>query len=224
MSSYPLRQLTKATAHVLGEGHESKLEPKPEPEPSAKRPAQELASGSDSLTVELLQKTVAQFKRDPTIPRAHMVAQKKYAIFSRNRTVELYTTFFELAGGIPDCSRAKFKPSFTACVPFPGKKNERQVSGMVAGGRAQGLVRYEYKGNIIEECRTGGIEHGLRIVCTQMGDYWIRLYSNGKRLAQIVLSADCSISACPKPVDEGGLEALRSHLHLILGCLGAMAK
>ena len=32
-----------------------------------------------------------------------------------------------------------------------------------------GLVRYEYKCNIIEECRRDGKEHGLRVVCTQMG-------------------------------------------------------
>ena len=126
-----------------------------------------------------------------------------------------------LAGGIPDCSGAKFSRSFTACVPFPGKKNERKVCGMVEGndsGKIQGLVRYEYKGNIVEECRTAGKEHGLRVVCTQMGDIWIRLHTNGNRLAQIVLCADGSISPCPKPIDEGGLDALRCHLHMIQEC------
>lgn len=173
------------------------------------------------VSIQLLQKTIARYQKDPTVAKAHATAQRKYSVFCHNRTAELYATFFGLAGGMPDCSRATFSPRFTACVPFPGKKDEREVCGMVAGdgsGKIQGLVRYEYKGNIIEECRTGGREHGLRVVCTQMGDIWIRLHSNGNRLAQVVLCADGSVSACPKPIDEGGLDALLCHLHMIQKC------
>jgi hypothetical protein len=58
-----------------------------------------------------------------------------------------------------------------------------------------------------------------------MGDYWLRLYSNGKRLAQLVLrlaqlvlSADCAEGGGPA-IDDGGLQQLRSHLHLVRECL-----
>ena len=86
---------------------------------------------------------------------------------------------------------------------------------MVKDGIVHGLVRYEYKGNLIEETRKDGMEHGLRVVCTQMGDIWLRLHSNGKRLAQIVLSADYRESANPRPIDDGGLKELRGHMHLV---------
>lgn len=174
-----------------------------------------------SVSIQLLQKTIVQYQTNPSILKAHMTAQRKYSVFCRNRTADLYIAFFGLVGGIPDCSGATFSRRFTACVPFPGKKDEREVCGMVAGGKIQGLVRYEYKGNIIEECRTAGREHGLRVVCTQTGDIWLRLHSNGNRLAQIVLCADGSVSACPKPIDEGGLDALRCHLHMVQECFRA---
>ena len=41
---------------------------------------------------------------------------------------------------------------------------------MSKDGVVHGLVRYEYKGNLIEEGRKDGLEHGLRVDCTQMGD------------------------------------------------------
>ena len=207
---------------------EPEPDPAPEPEPELTPPKLEVmpqpvqAEADDrSVSIQLLQKTIVRYQKNPSIPKAHATAQRKYSVFCANRTADLYTTFFGLAGGIPDCSGATFSRSFTACVPFPGKKDEREVCGMVAGdgsGKIQGLVRYEYKGNIIEECRTAGKEHGLRVVCTQMGDIWIRVHSNGNRLAQIVLCADGSISACPKPIDDGGLDALRCHLHMIQEC------
>ena len=81
-----------------------------------------------------------------------------------------------------------------------------------------GLVRYAYKCNIIEECRRDGKEHGLRVVCTQMGDVWIRLHRHGKRLAQIVLNADLTEQSS---IDDGGLKGLRQHLHLIRDCFAA---
>lgn len=108
---------------------------------------------------------------------------------------------------------------FEACVPFPGKTNQRPVCGMARGGSTpHGLIRYEFKGCSVEECRVNGREHGLRVVCTQMGDYWIRLYSNGVRLAQIVLTAD-GTEGGGLTIDNGGLEALKGHLHLIRGCI-----
>lgn len=154
------------------------------------------------------------------MPRLHDVAQRKYDTFCRNRTAELYNAFFTLVGA-PDFSESSFSKSFTACVPFPGKKDERAVCGMVKDGIVHGLVRYEYKGNLIEETRKNGMEHGLRVVCTQMGDIWLRLHSNGKRLAQIVLSADYRESANPRPIDDGGLKELRGHMHLVLQCFEA---
>lgn len=222
---------------IRGEHPESGLEPEPAGSEAAEQinqpiilpvepqPEPELASSGitkEAITRELLQKAVARFQKDPIVAKGHVTAQKKYSVFCRNRTAELYLTFFGLVGEIPDCSQSKFVRGFTACVPFPGKKDERKVSGMATrDGGMQGLIRYEYKGNIIEESRIGGKEHGLRVVCTQMGDVWIRLFSNGNRLAQIVLCADCSVSTCPKPIDEGGLEVLRSHFHRILDCFEA---
>lgn len=168
-------------------------------------------------SLQLLEQAIAAFVRNPSVPRAHDVAQRKYSAFCYNRTAELYNTFFHLVGA-PDLSEAKFAPTFTANAPFPGKKDERIVSGMAKKGVMHGIVRYEYKGNIIEECRKDGLEHGLRVVCTQMGDIWLRLHSDGNRLAQIVLSSDLREAGNPKPIDEGGLKTLRSHLHLILAC------
>lgn len=176
---------------------------------------------TDNSAVDPLDATIYAFKRNPTVAKLHEVAQRKYKTFCSNRTAELYHTFFALVGA-PDFGGAKFVPAgFTACAPFPGKKDERIVSGMAKDGVMHGLVRYEYKGNLIEECRRDGKEHGLRVVCTQMGDIWIRLHSDGKRLAQIVLSSDYSISSNPKPIDDGGLKQLRSHIHLILECFEA---
>lgn len=141
-----------------------------------------------------------------------------YNVFCHNRTAELYSTFFTLIGSPdPDFSDAKYVPVFTACVPF-NQRNAVPISGMAKSGIAHGLVRYEYKGNLIEECRKEGKEHGLRVVCTQVGQIWIRLFSNGKRLAQIVLSSDLSIASSPPPIDEGGLKMLRNNLHLIREC------
>ena len=167
-----------------------------------------------------LTQAIAAFRSNPSVAKAHEVAQRKYSIFCRNRTADLYTAIFDLVGA-PDLSEAKFAPAFKACAPFPGKKDERTVNGMVKKGVMHGVVRYEYKGNIIEECRKDGVEHGLRVVCTQMGDIWLRLHSDGKRLAQIVLSSDFKEAANPKPIDEGGLKTLRSQLHLVLACFEA---
>ena len=188
-----------------------------EPETPAERSA---SPGCNIAGNELLAQTIDAFKSKPSVPKLHDVAQRKYNIFCRNRSAELYTTFFALVG-VPDFSDARFSSSFMACVPFPGKTNERLVCGMAKDGVVHGLARYEYKGNLIEEGRKDGLEHGLRVVFTQMGDTWIRLNANGKRLAQIVLSADYRISANPKPVDDGGLKQLRSHLHLVLQCFEA---
>merc|ERR1712070_302475 len=96
-----------------------------------------------------------------------------------------------------------------------GSKSDRFVHGMEQGGLCHGVVRYEYKGNIIEECHNEGREHGLRVVFTQVGQIWIRLFSNGQRLAQIVLNGDYTVASMPKPIDDGGLKMLRSHLKLI---------
>jgi len=155
------------------------------------------------------------------VPNLHAVAQKKYAVFCRNRTAELHATFLGLVG-VPDFDGAEYVPAFTACVPWPGKTNERKAGGMVKKGIMHGVVRYEYKGSLVEEGRKDGAEHGLRVVCVQTGDIWIRLFSNGKRLAQIVLSSlDYSVASNPKPIDEGGLVKLQAHLHLILECFEA---
>lgn len=81
-----------------------------------------------------------------------------------------------------------------------------------------GVVRYEYKGNIVEEGRKHGDTHGLRVVFTQMGHFWIRLFKNGKRLAQLVLNGDFSKQSS---IDEGGLKILMQHLHLIVDCFAS---
>jgi len=169
-----------------------------------------------------LEETVALFRRAPSaVPNLHEAAQRKYAAFCQGRTAELYTTFLALVGNQDTgwCSEAVYAPAFRASAPFPGKKNERTVSGGMAAGskRMHGLVRYEYHQCAIEECRRDGLEHGLRVTCTQMGDVWVRLHKRGKRLAQVVLNADLSEQS-PMAVDGGGLKLLRQHLHLIRDC------
>ena len=174
--------------------------------------------------MELVEQTVSKFKAKPTVLKLHPTAQRLYSNFNSNRPAELYATFFGLVGGIPDFSGSKFNAKFTACVPFLGMKNQRPVAGMAKDGAPHGLVRFEYKANIIEETRFDGKEHGLRVVCTQLGDIWIRLFSKGKRLAQIVMSPGGTISGSPKPIDEGGLKQLKSNLHLIVECFSNKAK
>ena len=78
-----------------------------------------------------------------------------------------------------------------------------------------GIVRYEYKSNIIEECRKDGKVHGLRVVCTQMGHIWIRLHKNNQRLAQLVLNGDLSEQSS---IDDGGLKILKENIQLIRNC------
>jgi len=186
---------------------------------AAERPAAASAAAASS---DLLDETVSAFQKRSSIPKLHKVAQNKYDVFNSNRTADLYRTFFGVVGDAPpEFGEAKLaaERGFAACVPFPGKTNERPVYGMAKGGcTPHGLIRYEFKGCSIEECRVNGKEHGLRVVCTQMGDYWLRLYSNGKRLAQLVLSADCAEGGGPA-IDDGGLQLLRSHLHLVRECL-----
>ena len=167
----------------------------------------------------LFEKTVKSFRTKPPEKKLHPTAQRLYTNFSNNRTADLYTTFFDLVGGVPDYSESKLS-TFTACVPF---REERPVRGMAKNGVAHGLIRYEYKGNIVEETRLDGKEHGLRVVCTQLGDIWIRFFSKGKRLAQIVMSPSGKIGT-PKPIDEGGLKDLRSNLHLIVECFVGKGK
>ena len=99
-------------------------------------------------TITILEQTIEIFKNDPSVPNLHATALKKYKIFCSNRTVDLYTTFFKLIGeeDLSWCSEATYKSSFRANVPFPGKVNERNVSGGVSSSqRLQGIVRYEYK-------------------------------------------------------------------------------
>ena len=163
---------------------------------------------------QLLEETIALFKRKPSMCGAHDTAQRAYDKFCRNRTAQLHATFFALVG-MPDFAAARFNPKFGACVPTGGCKEDRAVEGMEQGGRCHGVVRYEYKANIIEECHMEGKEHGLRVVCTQVGQIWLRLYKNGERMAQIVLNGDFTVAQMPKPIDDGGLKLLRSHLHLI---------
>uniref|UniRef100_A0A7S2XED1 Uncharacterized protein n=1 Tax=Lotharella oceanica TaxID=641309 RepID=A0A7S2XED1_9EUKA len=167
-----------------------------------------------------LEETVAVFKADPHgIKNLHDTASRRYGVFCRRRTADLYTTFFALIGeeDLSWCGEATYVPSFLANVPWPGKTNERPVSGgrSTKSKKMHGLVRYAYKGNAIEECRKDGKEHGLRITCTVMGDLWIRLYKNGQRLAQIVLHADLSVQSA---IDGGGLKKLRQHMHLVRDC------
>lgn len=62
-----------------------------EPETPAERSA-----GFNIAGNELLAKTIDAFKSKPSVPKLHDVAQRKYNIFCRNRSAELYTTFFAL--------------------------------------------------------------------------------------------------------------------------------
>lgn len=167
----------------------------------------------------MLEKTVAIFKNNPAgVANLHAAALKKYDVFCRHRTVDLYTTFLALVGEHDSswCNDAVYAPAFKACVPMVGKKNERNVSGgMNNSKQAHGIVRYEYMCCAIEECRKDGKEHGLRVVCTQMGDIWLRLFKNGKRLAQIILNSDLSEQSS---IDDGGLKKFKQHLHLIKDC------
>ena len=69
--------------------------------------------------------------------------------------------------------------------------------------------------SIIEETRFQGKEHGLSVVCNQLGIVGIRLFKRGKRLAHISITADGKIADSPAPIDGGGMKQLKSHLHLI---------
>ena len=155
------------------------------------------------------------------LENVHTAAQRKYSFFCRNRTSALYELFFSLVDEDGDGNwwehEGLYTHSFVACVPFPGKKNERKVSGGMRSSSKQphGLVRYAYKQNIIEEGRRDGKPHGLRVVCTQMGHVWIRLWRRGDRLAQIVLNGDMSVQST---IDDGGLKMLKDHLPAVLQC------
>lgn len=165
-----------------------------------------------------LEKTVEAFKDDPVVPNVHEAALRKYVVFCRNRTADLYRTFFALVGDrdLSWCNDAVYCPSFAACAPFAGQKYARMVSGGTNRSKQMhGLVRYDYQCHIIEECRKGGKQHGLRVVCTEMGHVWLRLYKNGERLAQLVLNGDMSVQS---KIDDGGLRGLKEHLHLIRAC------
>merc|ERR1711907_725954 len=148
---------------------------------------------------------------------AHDTAQRLYDKFCRNRTAQLYTTFCALAG-MPDFAATRFNPKFGPfALPTGGCKEPRFVEGMEQDGRCHGVIRYEYKGSIIEECHMEGREHGLRVVCTQIGQIWLRLYRNGERMAQIVLNGDSTVATMPKPIDEGRSElqrGLKIRLHI----------
>eukprot|EP00854_Cymbomonas_tetramitiformis_P024397 gene24397-29658_t len=184
--------------------------------------------GSSSLGgTAMLEKTVAAFKSDPSglhnLPNLHQVALKSYEVFCRHRTADLHTTFLALVGDQDPswCNDAVYMSAFKASVPFPGKKDERMVSGGANNSKqVHGLVRYEYKGNAIEECRKDGKEHGLRVVCLQVGGVYLRMHKNGKRLAQIVLNADLSVQSS---IDDGGLKIFQQHLHLIQDCFAIRA-
>jgi hypothetical protein len=179
--------------------------------------AQEAAAGDASLSdaLQLLDETVARFQSKPSMAGAHDTAQRAYDKFCRNRTAQLHATFYALVG-MPDFAAARFNPKFGPfALPTGGCKEQRCVEGMEQGGRCHGVIRYEYKASIIEECHMEGKEHGLRVVCTQVGQIWLRLYKNGERMAQIVLNGDSTVAAMPKPIDDGGLKTLQSHLHLI---------
>ena len=167
-------------------------------------------------TISTLERTITMFKSDPTIPNLHEVAQKKYKTFNENRNVELYTKFLELIGekDLTWFNEAKYNPSFKANVTFAGNKNERNVSGgLTSSQKMQGIVRYEYKANVVEECRK---DHCMVLEWfAQMGHIWIRLFNNNKRLAQVVLNADLSEQSC---IDDGGLKIVKENLQLIRDC------
>jgi hypothetical protein len=168
----------------------------------------------------MIEETIVLFNSDHSgvLSKAHSVASRRYDIFCHHRTASLYVTFLELIGDLDLswCDDAVFMPSFMANAPMSGKKYERAVTGGNNSGKMHGLVRYEFTGCIIEECRKDDRPHGLRVVCTQMGDIWIRLHDNGARLAQIVLHADLTVQSS---IDGGGLGLLQEHLHLIQDCL-----
>eukprot|EP00462_Mataza_sp_D1_P005218 CAMPEP_0175099528 /NCGR_PEP_ID=MMETSP0086_2-20121207/6510_1 /TAXON_ID=136419 /ORGANISM="Unknown Unknown, Strain D1" /LENGTH=187 /DNA_ID=CAMNT_0016373395 /DNA_START=42 /DNA_END=605 /DNA_ORIENTATION=- len=179
-----------------------------------------MTAESNQQNSTVLEKTVAVFKNKPPPSKLHPAALQKYQVFCRNRTVDLYTTFFALVGeqDVSWCDVASYNPSFKASVPFPGKKNERIVSGGSNNAKQiHGLCRYEYQCCLIEECRKNGLVHGLRVVCTQMGDVWVRLHKDGKRLAQVVLSADLCVQPSMSK-NEGGLKMLLQHIHLVQDC------
>lgn len=170
--------------------------------------------------------TVAKFKAKPLdLPlrsgnaSLHPTSARLYTTFCGNRTAGLYVKFLSLIGDsdLSWLGDSTFMPSFTACAPFHSKKDERPVQGDMSRGSREmnGLVRYDYKQNIIEECRKFGKPHGLRVVCTQMGHIWIRLHDDGKRLAQLVLNSDLSEQSS---VDDGGLDIVRANLDLIAEC------
>ena len=154
------------------------------------------------------------------IPNLHDTTARMYATFCRNRTAGLYATFFTLIGDedYPGwLGDATYTKEFIACAPFHGKKDERAVSGGMSASsrRMHGVVRYEYKKNVIEEGRREGKPHGLRVVCTETGHVWIRLHVQGRRIAQVVLNSDMSVQST---IDDGGLNLLRQNLHLIKAC------
>ena len=60
---------------------------------------------------------------------------------------------------------------------------------------------------------TGKVACCLSFTRTQVGQIWIRLYSNGQRLAQIVLNSDYTVASMPKPNNDGGLKVLRYFPH-----------
>lgn len=177
-----------------------------------------MSAASKDSGRDILDQTVAAF-RNPRVAKLHPTALRKYAVFCSNRTAELYRKFLTLVGDEDQAwlDDAVFTTSFRACAPFAGKKHERDVSGMAKGRSPvmHGLVRYEYKGHVVEECRKDGRQHGLRVVCTEMGHVWLRFYENGNRLAQLVLNGDMSEQSS---VDEGGLKVLKSNLDLVRKC------
>lgn len=171
-------------------------------------------------------RTVAKFKAKPLdLPlrtgnsSLHPTSARMYTTFCRNRNANLYEKYLSLIGDsdLSWLGDSAYVPSFKASAPFNSKNDERFVQGGMSRGSREmnGLVRYDYKQNIIEECRKFGQPHGLRVVCTQMGHIWIRLHDSGKRLAQLVLNSDMSEQSS---VDEGGLEIIRANIDLITEC------
>lgn len=177
-------------------------------------------SSSNGGSNSSLERTVAAFRFNPSLENVHPVAARLYATFCNARTAELYTTFFALVGDenyLNWLGEATYSSAFRACAPFHGKKDERSVAGgkCVSSGKMHGLVRYEYKKNVIEECRREGEAHGLRVVCIETGHIYLRLYNQGKRIAQVVLNSDLSVQ---NKIDDGGLAYLQENLHLITSC------
>ena len=116
--------------------------------------------------------TVAHFKKNlKTLKKKYKFHPKvlmNYEVFNRNRTAELYEFFWNLdVVGHPDLSGAKLvETSFLGCAPFAGKKNERPLFGMAKDSLAHGLIRFEYKTDIVEECRIAGKERKLAALDT----------------------------------------------------------